>query len=80
MATAFIFLRANGAKRRSGVSSGRGTNSVRLFTPGKRKALAKSKVPGVRPPGLTNEGWSFLISRIWRPIRSSEHLRHPKDS
>jgi hypothetical protein len=28
----------------SGVSPWRGTNSVRLFTPGKRNALAKSKV------------------------------------
>ena len=26
----------------------------------------------------TNEGWSFLISGIWRIIRSSKHLRHPK--
>ena len=26
----------------------------------------------------TNEGWSFLISGIWRTIRSSKHLRHPK--
>ena len=24
------------------------------------------------------EGWSFLISGIWRTIRSSKHLRHPK--
>jgi hypothetical protein len=27
-----------------GVSPGEGTNSTRLFTPGERKALAKSKV------------------------------------
>ena len=26
----------------------------------------------------TNEGWSFLISGIWRTIRSTKHLRHPK--
>ena len=26
----------------------------------------------------TNEGWSFMISRVWRNIRSSKHLRHPK--
>ena len=26
----------------------------------------------------TNEGWSFLISRIWRTIRSSKHLKHLK--
>ena len=26
----------------------------------------------------TNEGWSFLISGIWRTIRSSKNLRHPK--
>ena len=28
----------------------------------------------------TNEGWSFLISRIWRTIRTSiqGHLRHRK--
>ena len=26
----------------------------------------------------TNEGWSFLISKIWRTIRSSKHLKHPK--
>ena len=26
----------------------------------------------------TNEGWSFVISGIWRTIRSSKHLRHPK--
>ena len=57
---------------------GEGTNSVRLFTPGKKKSLTKSKVPGVWPPWLTNQGWSFLISRIRRTIRSSEHLRHPK--
>ena len=25
-----------------------------------------------------NEGWSFLISGIWRTIRSSKHLRYPK--
>ena len=57
---------------------GEGTNSARLFTPGKRKALANSEVPGVWPPWLANERWSFLISRIWWTIRSSEHLRHPK--
>ena len=28
----------------------------------------------------TNEGWSFMISRIWRTIRSSKHLRLPKTS
>ena len=26
----------------------------------------------------TNEGLSFLISGIWRTVRSSKHLRHPK--
>ena len=27
----------------------------------------------------TNEGWSLLISKIGRTIRSSKHLRHPKN-
>ena len=42
----FINPRANGAERRSGRKArGEGTNySARLFTPGERKALAKSKV------------------------------------
>ena len=54
-----------------GVSPGEGTNSSRL--------LAKSEVSYARPPSwLANERWSFLISRIWQTIRSSEHLRHAK--
>ena len=56
-----------------GVSPGEGTNSARLFTPGKRKTLAKSEVQGVWPPWLTNELWSFLISRLRRTIKISEH-------
>ena len=47
-----------------------GANSARL--------LANSEVSYARPPWLANEWWPILISRIWRTIRSSEHLRHPK--
>ena len=60
------------------LARGKSTNSVRLFTPEKRKLLAKSKVPCMWPPWLTNQGCSYLISGIWQTIRSSEHLRHPK--
>ena len=65
-----FYPRANSAKRRSGITPG-----ARVLI---RTAIYTREVPGVRPPWLTNEGWSFLISRIWLTIRSSEHLRHPK--
>ena len=44
-----------------------GTNSPRLFTPGKTKALAKSKVHQISRASPTNlSGWSSsLISKIW---------------
>jgi hypothetical protein len=46
--------RANGAERRSGR-----TNSPRLFTPGERNALAKSKVH----PGRCK---TRAVKRLWR--------------
>jgi hypothetical protein len=41
-----LYPRANGVVRRSerAWARGEGTDSARLFTPGERKALAKSKV------------------------------------
>jgi hypothetical protein len=49
-----------------GVSPGEGTNSARLFTPGEREALAKSKVHQWSRARVTNRGWSSsLISKIW---------------
>jgi hypothetical protein len=48
-----------------------GTNSPRLFTPGEREALAKSKVHQWAWASVTNRGWSSsLISKIWLFARS----------
>jgi hypothetical protein len=52
--------------------------SLRLFTPGETKALAKSKVHQLSR-ALTNDvgvlgGWSSsLISKIWRTVMNSGH-------
>jgi hypothetical protein len=54
-----------------------GTNSLRLFTPGETKALAKSKVHQLSRAWVTNDvgvfgGWSSsLISKIWRTVMNS---------
>jgi hypothetical protein len=51
-----------------------GTNSVRLFTPWKTKALAESEVHQWSRTWVTNDGWSSsLISKIWRTVMNSEH-------
>ena len=51
-----------------------GANSLRLFTPGETKALAKSKVHQISRAWVTVRGWSSsLISKIWRTVMNSEH-------
>jgi hypothetical protein len=51
-----------------------GTNSPRLFTPGRTKALAKSKVHQISRAWVTNRGWSSsLISKIWRTVMNNGH-------
>ena len=52
---------------------GEGTNSVLLFTSGRKESISELSLKFQWPPWLTNEGWSFLISRIWQTIR--KHLR-----
>jgi hypothetical protein len=43
------------------LARGEGTNSARLFTPGKREALAKSKVHQWSRAWVTNRGWSSSL-------------------
>jgi hypothetical protein len=53
------------------LARGEDTNSARLFTPGEREALAKSKVYQWSRAWVTNRGWSSsLISKIWLFARS----------
>ncbi len=63
--------RANGAKRRSGHKPGaRVTNSARLFTPGEMRAQRSAKF--IKDCGRITlvHGWTSLISKIWRTVRS----------
>jgi hypothetical protein len=55
-------------------ANGEGTNSARLFIPGKTKALAESEVHQWSRAWVTNGGWSSsLISKIWQTVMNSEH-------
>jgi hypothetical protein len=72
----FCFLWALSPSQRRGApfrasARGEGSNSPRLFTPGEREALAKSKVHQWSRASVTNRGWSSsLISKIWLFARS----------